>query len=381
MTPDPLLAYLRGRKPAIVSLIRELVECESPSSDAAAVNRCTDLLASRVGRAARIRTLPGGAFGQHLRCEFRLPGSRKSGRILVLGHADTVWPLGTLPTMPFRVARGRLWGPGVFDMKAGLAMFVFAMEALRALDIPVRRHVLLQVNSDEEVGSPSSRGYTEEAARGATAVLVLEPAAELDGKVKTARKGVGEYTVTVRGVAAHAGLDFAAGANAVVEMGRLLSRIAGFTNLKRGITVSPGVISGGSRINVVPDECRLDIDVRVPRPADARYLERRFAALKPFDRRCRIELRGGLNRPPLERTAGVRALYRKARQLAAGLGVELGEAAVGGGSDGNFTAALGVPTLDGLGAVGEGAHAAHESVLLNRIVDRTALLARLVAAL
>jgi glutamate carboxypeptidase len=381
MTVDPLVGYLRGRKPAIVGLIRELVECESPSGDAAAVSRCADLLADRVGRAASIRTLPGGEFGKHLRCEFRLPGARKSGRILALGHSDTVWPVGTLRTMPFRAARGRLWGPGVFDMKAGLAIFVYAMEALRVLDIPVRREVLLQVNSDEEAGSASSRAYTEEAARGSSAVLVLEPAADLDGKVKTARKGVGEYTVKVRGIAAHAGLDFAAGANAVVEMGRLLPRIAGFTNLKRGITVSPGVIHGGSRINVVPDECRLDIDVRVPRAADARYLERRFASLKPFDRRCRVEVHGGLNRPPLERTAGVRALYRMARKLAAELGVELGEAAVGGGSDGNFTAALGVPTLDGLGAVGEGAHAAHESILLSRIVDRTALLARLVAAL
>ncbi len=378
---DPFLRYARSHQREIIALIQEMVECESPSDDPAAVNRFTDLLAQRAGGMARIRKLPGGRFGKHLRCEFRLPGARKSGRILALGHSDTVWPLGTLGTMPFRQARGRLWGPGVFDMKAGLAFFLFAMRALRELDVPVRRNVLLQVNSDEEVGSESSRELTEEAARQSLAVLVLEPAAGPEGKAKTSRKGIGDYTVTVRGVSAHAGLDYAAGANAIVEMGRQLPRIAGFTKLDRGITVSPGVIHGGTRSNVVPGTCELDVDVRVPKAADARYLARCFASLKPVDKRCSIEVRGGLNRPPLERTAGVRALFRTAQKLAGELGVALGETSVGGGSDGNFTAALGIPTLDGIGPVGEGAHAAHESILINRIADRTALLAKLVAAL
>jgi glutamate carboxypeptidase len=283
--------------------------------------------------------------------------------------------------MPFRRTRGRLWGPGVFDMKAGLAFFVFAMRALRDLDIPVRRNVLLQINSDEEVGSDTSRALTEEAARASLAVLVLEPAAGLEGMAKTRRKGIGDYTITVRGIASHAGLDYAAGANAVVEMGRQLPRIAGFTRLDRGITVSPGVIHGGSRTNVVPEECRVEIDARVPDARAARYLDRCFASLKPIDKRCRILVQGGISRPPLERTAGVRKLFALARNIAAELGTELGETAVGGGSDGNFTGALGIPTLDGIGAVGEGAHAAHESILVNRIADRTALLARLVAAL
>jgi glutamate carboxypeptidase len=283
--------------------------------------------------------------------------------------------------MPFRRAQGRLWGPGVLDMKAGLAFFVFAMHALRELDVPVRRKVLLQVNSDEEVGSASSRPLTEEAARASVAVLVVEPGTGLEGKLKTARKGVGAYTVVVRGRAAHAGLDFDKGANAVVEMARQVERIAGFTRFDRGVTVSPGVIQGGTRSNVVPDECRVEIDVRTPRRVDRARLHRQFASLKPFDKRCTIEVTGGLNRPPMERSAGTQRLFRTAAALATQLGVTLEESTSGGGSDGNFTAALGVPTLDGLGAVGEGAHAANESILIHRIADRTALLAKLVAAL
>ncbi len=278
-------------------------------------------------------------------------------------------------------ARGRLWGPGVFDMKAGLAFFLFAMQALRDLDVPVARKVVLQVNSDEEVGSPSSRAWTEETARGSAAVLVLEPGSGLEGNLKTARKGVGDYTIAIRGRAAHAGLDFSSGASAIVEMARQIERISGFTRLDRGITVSPGVISGGTRSNVVAAECRAEIDIRVPREVDRKYLEGKFASLRPFDKRCVVEVTGGLNRPPMERWAGVRKLFRLARRLAGELGVELEESSSGGGSDGNFTAALGVPTLDGLGAVGEGAHAPHESILVNRIADRTALLAKLVAAL
>jgi glutamate carboxypeptidase len=209
----------------------------------------------------------------------------------------------------------------------------------------------------------------------------LEPGTGLEGKLKTARKGVGDYTITVHGKASHAGVDFSNGANAIIEMARQLERIAGFTRLDRGVTVSTGVIRGGTRSNVVPAECVAEVDVRAPRDRDRQYLERMFASLKSFDKRCSIEVAGGLNRPPMERSAGVRKLFRLASGLAAELGVTLEESSTGGGSDGNFTAALGVPTLDGLGAVGEGAHAVNESVLVDRIADRTALLAKLVAAL
>jgi glutamate carboxypeptidase len=377
---DPLLRYARAHQPEIIALIRELVECESPSDDARAVNRFVELLSDRL-RAHRVRTFPGGRFGKHLRAEFTLPGSRQDGQVLILGHSDTVWPLGTLKSMPFRQSRGRLWGPGVFDMKGGLALCIFAVKALAELGVPVRRKVVLQVNSDEETGSDSSRELTEEAAGRSMAVLVLEPATGLEGKVKTARKGVGGYTVTVRGRAAHAGVDFANGASAILEMGRQLERIASFTRLERGITVNPGVICGGTRSNVIPAECTAEIDVRIPRAADAAYLARRFASLKPFDKRCSVEVTGGVNRPPMERSPQIQKLFLLTKNLGSDLGIEIDESATGGGSDGNFTAALGVPTLDGLGAVGEGAHALKESILINRIADRTALLAKLIAAL
>jgi glutamate carboxypeptidase len=266
-------------------------------------------------------------------------------------------------------------------MKSGLALFVIGMRILRDLDVAVRRRVVLQVNADEEIGSPSSRSLTQQAARESVAVLVLEPAAGLDGKLKTARKGVGSYTVAVRGVPAHAGLDFEQGASAILEMARQIERIAGFTRLERGITVNPGVIRGGSRGNVVAGECSVEVDVRVPRAQDARYLERCFDSLKAFDKRCRVHVQGGLNRPPMERSAGIRKLFGVAARLAREIGVELGECAVGGASDGNFTAALGVPTLDGLGAVGEGAHAPNESVVVARLAERSALLAKLTANL
>lgn len=377
---DSLLAFVQGLQSEIVTLIRQLVECESPSDDPAAVNRFVELVSDTVAPSARVKTFPGGRFGKHLTAEVALPGRKKTGQTLVLGHSDTVWPLGTLRSMPFREAQGRLWGPGVLDMKAGIAFFVFAVRALREMEIPAASKVLLQLNSDEEVGSESSRALTEKNAARSQAVLVLEPGTGLEGKLKTARKGVGDFTVTVRGRAAHAGLDFSAGASAVLELSRQVDRIAGFTNLQRGLTVNPGVFRGGTRSNVVAAEARAEIDMRVLRLRDAPALDKKFRSLKPFDRRCTIQVTGGLNRPPMERSPGIVRLFRTAKTLARELGVELEESLSGGGSDGNFTAALGVPTLDGLGAVGEGAHAASESILVDRIADRTALIAKLLAA-
>lgn len=376
-----LLDFARSKQSDIVLFIRELVECESPSDDPAAVNRFVDLVASRLSGFGKVKTYAGASFGKHLRCEFRLPGRGKEGQILALGHSDTVWPNGTLRSMPWREADGRLWGPGVLDMKAGIAFFVCAMQAIHELNLPVRRKVVLQLNSDEEVGSESSRSLTEEAARESAAVLVLEPGTGLTGKLKTARKGVGGYTVTVRGRASHAGVDFEAGASAILELARQIERIASFTNLERGITVNPGVLSGGTRTNVVAAEAKVHVDIRIARARDFLALDRKFHSLKPVDKRCVIEVQGGLNRPPMERSPGVRQLFQTARGLARNIGVALEESMTGGGSDGNFTAALGVPTLDGLGGVGEGAHALNESILLDRIADRTALLAMLVAAL
>jgi len=378
---DAILAHLAAQQPALISYLQRLVECESPSDDAAAVDRFVDLVADTTSSIASAKRLPGGRFGHNLLLTFNLPGPRKKQpeSILGVGHSDTVWPLGTLAQMPFRQADGRLYGPGVLDMKGGLAFFIAAMEVIRALDLPVRRPVSLWIVSDEEVGSECSRPITEALAREAAAVLVPEPGTGLTGKLKTARKGVGDYTLTVRGKASHAGVDFTSGASAIVELARQIEKIAAFTNLPKGLTVNPGVLTGGTRSNVVAAEASCEIDIRVSKIKDFAPLDRKFKALKPVDKRCTLELQGGLNRPPMERTKGVAALYKAAHALAKkNLGLEIEESSTGGGSDGNFTAGLGIPTLDGLGAVGEGAHAPNESLLVDRIADRAALLAHLV---
>lgn len=374
----PFLDYARSKQRDVISLIRQMVECESPTDDRASVNRFVELMADHLAPVADLERLPGGRFGDHLRCRFH--GTGDDGQILALGHSDTVWPLGTLASMPFREADGRLWGPGVLDMKSGVAFFLFAMQTLRELDVPVRRKVLLQLNSDEEVGSDSSRPLTEEAARRSDVVLVLEPGTGMSGKLKTARKGVGDYTVRVRGKAAHAGVDFTSGASAIVELAHQIEAIARFTDLDRGLTVNPGVISGGTRTNVIAAEAMAHVDVRIARLQDAAELDRSFRSLEARDSRCTVEVDGGLNRPPMERTEAIAGLFQTAKTLAAQIGVELEESATGGGSDGNFTAALGVTTLDGLGGVGEGAHAVRESILVDRIADRVALLALLLSS-
>lgn len=378
---DPILAWATAKQPDIITFLKDLVQCESPSDDPAAIGRFVDLFADRVGRIAKVRKFKGGQYGPHLLCEFDLPGKGKTGRTLALGHSDTVWPLGTLAQMPWREADGRLYGPGVLDMKSGLVFFVYAMWALRELDIPVARKVALLVVSDEEVGSHSSRALTEKEASQSGTVLVLEPGTGLPGKLKTARKGVGGYTLSVRGVSSHAGVDFAAGASAILELAAQIETIRTFTNLDKGVTVNVGVIAGGTRTNVIAAEAEAHIDYRIPRLRDFTALDRKFRQLRPRDKRCQLKLTGELNRPPMERTKEIAALFQKARTLAKDLGVDLEESATGGGSDGNFTAGLGIPTLDGLGGVGEGAHARHESILIDRIADRTALLAKLVAAL
>ena len=349
-----------------------MVEIESPSDDKAAVDRCTaaveEMAAAVGGRAKRHRQRE---FGDVLELRF---GPRRGMPLLLLGHLDTVWPLGTLKRMPFRVAEGRGWGPGVLDMKTGVAMALTAIEALGEL----RRPAILLLVSDEEVGSTASRAITEKLARECAAVFVLEPAQGLRGAYKTARKGVGNYTVRVTGVASHAGVDFERGHSAIHELAWQLEQVRGFTDLERGLTVNAGVIRGGTRTNVVAAEAEAEIDVRIARMKDAARIDKKFRGLRVRDRGCVLNVEGGMNRPPMERSAGTAALYRKAATLAGKMGFELAEAATGGGSDGNFTAALGVPTLDGMGGVGEGAHASNESILLKDLIPRTALLAEMI---
>lgn len=372
------LRYFEERQEQIIQTIQQLVEIESPSDNKPAVDRLGSFLASRFeglgGHAKFHRTQD---FGDHLQVDFAGKGGAKP--IMLLGHFDTVYPLGTLSTMPFRRAEGRLWGPGSFDMKSGIASMLHAIEALREWhgDALLRPVTVLLV-SDEEVGSDSSRHITENLARKTAAVLVLEPAYGPKGAVKTARKGVGEYGLKVKGTAAHSGLDFEKGESAIVELARQIIEISKLTDLKRGITLNVGTVQGGTRANVIPAEASAVLDARVARIKDAAGLDRKLRSLKPFNRKCKLEISGGINRPPLERTPVVAALYKKAADIAKKLGWKLEEAAVGGGSDGNFTAALGIPTLDGLGGVGEGAHATHESVLISELPRRTALLAELI---
>ncbi len=274
--------------------------------------------------------------------------------------------------MPCRVAEGRLWGPGTLDMKAGVAMALTAIEILTEAGA-LNREVILLLNPDEEVGSPFSRPITERLVAECAAAFVLEPAQGL--AYKTARKGTGDWRIDIKGIAAHAGVDFQKGASAIRELARVIETVSTWTDLERGLTVSPGVAAGGSKTNVIPAEAWVEVDVRIARKADGRRIERKFASLKAHDRRCRLTVTGGINRPPMERTRGTARLIKKAKALAAELGLALEEAATGGASDGNFTSALGVPTLDGMGAVGEGAHAAHESVVIGHLAPRTALLA------
>ncbi|MFQ5790369.1 MAG: M20 family metallopeptidase [Acidobacteriota bacterium] len=374
-----LLPWLEEQNDAMVALLRRLVESESPSHDKQAVDRLGKMLEAEFEEAGgQVRWVRSDHFGDHLRAEF--PGASRDGQILVLGHMDTVWEVGTLQDMPFRMEAGRVYGPGAFDMKAGLVQLLFALRALRnGARRPATRLVAF-ISTDEEIGSLSSRRHIEEEARRSRAVLVLEPSLPPDGKLKTFRKGVGVFELHVKGRAAHAGLDPRSGVSAVEEMARQILALHELTDDDRGVTVNVGTVRGGSRSNVVAAEAQAQIDVRVSTLADAREMEERMLSLSPFLEGAAVEVTGGMDRPPLERTPAVVALYEKARAIAGRLGFDLGEGPAGGGSDGNLTAALGVPTLDGLGAVGDGAHAAWEQVVAAEMPRRAALLAHLFEA-
>jgi glutamate carboxypeptidase len=369
------LGRTQSRLPWFLKNLRQLVEVESPSEDPAAVNGAQELTASwAASLGARIKRHRQKSFGDVYELRFG-PKSSRQKPLLLLSHLDTVWPLGTLKSMPWREHDGKIYGPGTLDMKAGVVMALTAISVLK--DLNLLRPITLLINSEEEIGSEVSRPITEKLALESSAVFVLEPAQGL--ALKTARKGVGHFDIHVTGIGAHSGVDFERGHSAVLELARQIERIAAFTDLKRGLTVNPGVISGGTRSNVIAAEAHAEIDVRIARASDEKRVDKLFAALKPIDKACALTITGGINRPPMERKAGTVALFKQAKKLAAQLGFELNEASTGGGSDGNFTAALGVPTLDGMGAIGAGAHAAHEHIVAEHIVPRTALLAAMLA--
>lgn len=366
-----LLAGARRKLDALVTLTQQLVRAESPSDTKPAVDACMEIAAAHArALGGRVKLHRQRAFGNVVEVHFG-PGAKRPCTML-LGHLDTVWPVGTLAGMPCRINDGRLWGPGTLDMKAGVAMAFTAVEMLLEAGL-LEREIVLLLNSDEEVGSPVSRPITEELAKQCSAVYVMEPAQGL--AYKTARKGTGDFRIDVKGVAAHAGVDFEKGASAIRELARVVESVSGWTDLSRGLTVSVGTIAGGTKTNVIPAEATAEVDVRIARKADGPRIERQFARLKAADARCKVTVRGGINRPPMERTRRTEALFERARLLAAEIGINLNEAATGGASDGNFTSALGIATLDGMGAVGDGAHAAHESVVLEHLAPRTALLA------
>jgi len=381
---SPLIRALNVQLPEMVSTLRRYVEQESPSGSPDAIASVVSLIAADFARLSgriRLHTLSGRAskhFGPALQIDFK--GPRRAPRLLLLGHTDTVYPIGTLSTTPWRERAGRLYGPGAFDMKGGIVQALFALRAMLA-EGPLPCALTLLLVPDEEIGSPASRTLTERLARNADAVLVLEPASGAKGACKTSRKGVARYTLRVHGVAAHAGLDFEHGASAIVEAARQVLAISALSRPEKGITLNPGLISGGTRSNVVADLAEIVVDARFLTASQASRLDVELRKLHPHDRRCKLNLLGGIDRGPFERSTQTARLYRMAARAAAELGFHLAEAAVGGGSDGNLTAALGIPTLDGLGAVGDGAHTSKEFVVAREMPRRSALLVKLITAL
>ena len=373
---NAILAYCESHLDDTIELIESLVRLESPTDDKAAVDRCGRELAQRlVTLGARVELLRRDAAGDHVKATFEGSGTP----VLLLGHFDTVWPVGTIDRMPLRRDGSRLHGPGTFDMKAGIAIAVLAVRAVLATTSS-RPPIVMLWTTDEETGSGTSRAAIEAEARQAAAVLVLEPALP-DGALKTARKGCGQFELIVSGVSAHAGVDPSKGASAIHELAAQIAVIERLQDLDRGISVNVGVVSGGSRPNVVAEEARALVDVRAPTRSDAARIESSMRGLQPLRPATRLTIRGGFERPPLERTPDVARLFSIARDVASYLGRELHEGSTGGGSDGNFTAALGVPTLDGLGAIGDGAHAVHEHVDLAAVPWRAALVGGLLVRL
>jgi glutamate carboxypeptidase len=369
-----LLDFCRGQEQWLIGTIEALANCESPTDEKTAVDRCGGELAGRLeGLGGRVTRHATATAGDHVRAEY----GDGSAQILLLGHFDTVWPVGQLRRMPVVRDGDQLRGPGVLDMKAGIGLGMLATRALFELSPPSRTRVVMLWTSDEETGSATSRALLENEARQSKAVLVLEPALP-GGALKTRRKGCGEYELIVRGEPAHAGVDPGKGISAIREMVRQILLVETLQDLDAGVSVNVGTIEGGSRPNVIAAEARARVDVRAPTMKDAQRIDEAMRALTPHLPGARVEVRGGFGRPPMERTSGVAQLYEIARQAAADLGQVVDEGSTGGGSDGNFCAALGVPTLDGLGAVGDGAHALHEHVLLSALAPRAALVGHLI---
>ncbi len=374
--PD-ILAYFEPQIPEAISRLGQLVEMESYSADKGAVDALAALLAvmfEKEGCSVEVLSCP--SRGNTLRARWRAGGGTDARPVLLLGHLDTVWPPGTAGARPFRVEGSKAFGPGVFDMKAGLILSLLVSRALKEGKSQPGRDVVFLFTGDEEIGTSEGLLHLERTARECAAVLCLEPPLA-GGKAKTFRKGVGCFTLRVTGLSAHAGVEPEKGANAILEMSRQIIRLDELNDKERGTTITTGVVKGGTASNVVPAEAEAQIDVRVSSVKAGAAVEAAIRGLQAFDLRCSLTVEGGMNRPPLERTPAVVVLYHKARSAALELGMDLGEGSTGGGSDGSFTAAMGIPTLDGLGVQGGGAHAPNEYIEIGNIQKRAALLCRL----
>src|ERR1700737_4860958 len=361
--PKRMLQLLRPRIHAMVALLEKLVKAESPSLEKVAADRCAMLIASEWRRrGAKTELIAQKNCGDHVRAVITNATNSSRGQLLVLGHYDTVYASGTLGKMPYRVRNGKAYGPGTFDMKGGIVQALFALDSLLQANVALRKRLVFLWTSDEEIGSDSSRRLIESEARRSDAVFVLEPALGPRGLLKTARKGVGEAEIIVHGRASHAGLAPEEGINAIHELCHQLSRILKWNNPRRGTTVNADIIHGGTRTNVIADRARAVLDLRATSISEMSRLERQLHNLKPHLPGARLEIHGGFSRSPLERKMSA-ALFKRAKSLAAEMNLSLAECVAGGGSDGNLTAALGIPTLDGLGAVGDGAHSTREHIL------------------
>jgi glutamate carboxypeptidase len=379
--PKEFLRLLKPRLPQMIATLRTFVETESPSLEKDAAVRCSGIIAEEWRKhGVRVERIAQKQRGDHLRITYWPNKTRAAGQLLVLGHYDTVYSRGTLRQMPFRVAASKAYGPGIFDMKAGIVQALYALQALQETNTALRKRLVFLWTSDEEIGSESSRKLLEAEARRSDAVFVLEPSFGPRGLLKTARKGVGQAELIVHGRASHAGLAPQEGINAIHELAQQLTRIEKWNDHHRGVTINAGLIEGGTRTNVIPERARAVLDLRALRVSDMRSLEDRLRELRPFQKGARLEVTGGFDRPPLERKMSA-SLFARAQLLAKQMNLALDECTVGGGSDGNFTAALGIPTLDGLGAVGDGAHSSHEHILINTMPARAALLAALLASI
>ncbi len=378
MDYSSLRSYMHSQESTLLSTLQSLVEHESPSDDKLHLDALARLLAERFAACgAQVEVLVQQTAGNHVRAYFPGPAVRPA---LLLCHFDTVWPVGTLAARPFRVEGGQAWGPGILDMKAGIVVTEFAMRAVAHVGLALPRPVVVLLTADEEVGSGTSRARIEEEARGAEYVLVLEPPLA-GGVLKTARKGVGGFTVEVEGRAAHSGAEPEKGISAVHELAQQILDLGHLADPAQGTTINVGVVQGGTRPNVVAAQARAEVDVRVWNAAEAARVQAAMFGLQPHLPGARLHVEGEFDRPPMERSPQIAALFERVRAIGRELGLELQEGSTGGGSDGNFTAALGRPTLDGLGVDGAGGHAVDERIQVASLPERAALLAAILAGM